>query len=1332
MTVQPNCSCEIPQIVSDGKACETNENPDFFLTGTDIYAPMHIGNKVKFFTTGEDYFDRVGKAIDGANHTVFITGWQINYDINLRKVDTQKTTSLIVRRDSLQAELDKNKEEIDAYNKSLVDDPRDRTYSETFGALNKARRIRNLQERIDEYNESIAESRKDQTLWKCLRSAVQRGVKVYVLPWSCPPVGPVVTFDIETMRAIYQLNIGLPEHRAFFMFSSAKNDLAQQVLEDGKLTVNDVLKNFGSLFFSHHQKSIIIDNEIGFVGGIDLAYGRKDNADFRLTCDDRIGNDRYNPCIPPLRPAFSSEHVNRIALILSTIFDISAPARVYNSIMGPINVFQRISYWFSSPDSWKIAYAFRNIKHAFNESLEDIQEWALKTFFDPILGWVMTLGIDLTVFMIDIYQQEIAGYVSSLASQIGSDQSATLESTLAKVNQRQQLEYDDYINLIPALRNWYTKTPEGQLFSSLMDQDISFMLPEEEAESTGSFLGALIAQLFAALQQNLSHLEKPYHFLDEKPQPLLPRSGKVLDANVQPRMPWHDVHMENQGPAVYDLSRNFIDRWNAGQIFMDQASRQPLSTYKKQFEGLLKFIEVIFAKTEKLDNALSLIPIYRSAKQQARLAANQFGERFKNAEPKAQFINTLTLRQLPISPDQTIHKGNDFVQIIRSAPKHLLQYEADARKASSLYLDNYLIARQVTEPTTNTSSDTNANTSQTEQTSQQSANNQQKGFLDNLANAGQNVLEGVKEAFENPIEAINSGFQVLREQQQKMDEFYAQFTTPKEIGTTETCQSDCEQAWVKAITSAQHFIYIENQFFQSDFGQPFGYVGAGKSVNYNAFNDAPSGPMASLVYFDEEILPIMEYIGALNVLETLDIRSLKLDRFRDVLYALAGSEKGATVPKDVVKGRNPRLILKLKEQLSSVFMSRFAGEVTKRIFNEQENPAQPQTNIIVQTLVERIKKAIYCNETFHVYIVLPVHPEGMLNTDSVMHMIHMAMQTVYSGEKSIVKQIQKYMCIKRLVDEGKTPEQAETEALAFTGLNNDPLYTTEDWTDYLTLLNLRTWEKLGTFFKGKRNVTEQIYIHSKLMIVDDRVAIIGSCNINDRSMAGERDSEIAAIVRGGEEKPVPLDGENQHIVSEVVHNFRVNLWRKLFALDIKHEFIDPASSLVSYLNKPAALTTAKAIQKKAKKNAEVYNKVFPFIPQNDSPVQGIEKDYPAQVFQGNYPKIAENYYPLGCSIWPQWAYTDPDDHRQGGKLIGQMPFQQEFWDNALVPYKTPNGVEGFITELPIYWTRGESNISNTAQAVIAQLNKEIDIFNANNSGIMTAAIPTKPSDTRQG
>ena len=42
--------------------------------------------------------------------------------------------------------------------------------------------------------------------------------------------------------------------------------------------------------------------------------------------------------------------------------------------------------------------------------------------------------------------------------------------------------------------------------------------------------------------------------------------------------------------------------------------------------------------------------------------------------------------------------------------------------------------------------------------------------------------------------------------------------------------------------------------------------------------------------------------------------------------------------------------------------------------------------------------------------------------------------------------------------------------------------------------------------------TEIIYIHSKLLIVDDKVVLIGSANLNDRSMLGNRDTELAMVV----------------------------------------------------------------------------------------------------------------------------------------------------------------------------------------------------------------------------
>ena len=47
-------------------------------------------------------------------------------------------------------------------------------------------------------------------------------------------------------------------------------------------------------------------------------------------------------------------------------------------------------------------------------------------------------------------------------------------------------------------------------------------------------------------------------------------------------------------------------------------------------------------------------------------------------------------------------------------------------------------------------------------------------------------------------------------------------------------------------------------------------------------------------------------------------------------------------------------------------------------------------------------------------------------------------------------------------------------------------------------------------------VSEELYIHSKLLIADDRKVICGSANLNDRSQLGPHDSEIAILIEGGE------------------------------------------------------------------------------------------------------------------------------------------------------------------------------------------------------------------------
>lgn len=73
----------------------------------------------------------------------------------------------------------------------------------------------------------------------------------------------------------------------------------------------------------------------------------------------------------------------------------------------------------------------------------------------------------------------------------------------------------------------------------------------------------------------------------------------------------------------------------------------------------------------------------------------------------------------------------------------------------------------------------------------------------------------------------------------------------------------------------------------------------------------------------------------------------------------------------------------------------------------------------------------------------------------------------------------------------------------------------DNWNDYLAIGSLRQHG-----FRNNIPITEIVYIHSKLLIIDDKICIIGSANINDRSLAGNRDSELCVVIENVEANEV--------------------------------------------------------------------------------------------------------------------------------------------------------------------------------------------------------------------
>lgn len=137
------------------------------------------------------------------------------------------------------------------------------------------------------------------------------------------------------------------------------------------------------------------------------------------------------------------------------------------------------------------------------------------------------------------------------------------------------------------------------------------------------------------------------------------------------------------------------------------------------------------------------------------------------------------------------------------------------------------------------------------------------------------------------------------------------------------------------------------------------------------------------------------------------------------------------------------------------------------------------------------------------YVVLPLLPD-FDNRNAIQAIQYYNVRSVTLGEFSIFKE---------LLSHGIDPNQ------------------------YMTFHGMRNWSIL----MGKL-VQEIVYVHSKLMIVDDKYVICGSANINDRSLLGKRDSELAAVVHDEEMFEAQLD-ERKVLVGKYANSLRKKIFK---------------------------------------------------------------------------------------------------------------------------------------------------------------------------------------------
>ncbi|GAA5809595.1 hypothetical protein MFLAVUS_003006 [Mucor flavus] len=187
-------------------------------------------------------------------------------------------------------------------------------------------------------------------------------------------------------------------------------------------------------------------------------------------------------------------------------------------------------------------------------------------------------------------------------------------------------------------------------------------------------------------------------------------------------------------------------------------------------------------------------------------------------------------------------------------------------------------------------------------------------------------------------------------------------------------------------------------------------------------------------------------------------------------------------------------------------------------------------------------------------------------------------------------------------------------------------------------------------------VTEELYIHAKLLIADDKIVIMGSCNLNDRSQMGDRDSEIALYVEDKDTIPSKMDGK-YYDASRFAASLRRNLWKEHLGL-LPHTEPDavtddmmplPIPQIDSFdseedqiVEDPLCDETLAMWNMTAKTNTEAFREVFHCVP--DDTVTNWEE------YKSFYPDPSE--IEIGHVHDPEMSVNDIRDHL--GNIRGHL------------------------------------------------------------------------------
>ncbi|XP_043803010.1 phospholipase D2 isoform X1 [Apis laboriosa] len=323
----------------------------------------------------------------------------------------------------------------------------------------------------------------------------------------------------------------------------SKQRLVEKCPENIKVLRHPDHARVGIFLWAHHEKIVIVDQNIAFLGGIDLCYGRWDNNEHRLI---DLGNTHQSSIYIPSKGKFTNTSSKKISC-----------ANINKHVLLPL------------------AIATNTVVMATTKSIPVLPMISNKTSLSPALPQ-LNAG--------DLLLMQPLEKSDTMKCDTPNTERKNLfgmaKDTMDRMKHNIKLKRQELINMV---YNPYEGSSDEE--DTIDNNTVQTAIESNESVTYSGdvFLEyPAVSKLWLGkdyvnfIVKDFNDLEKPYQDL--------------IDRSTTPRMPWHDIGIMVQGATARDVARHFIQRWNA--IKMEKAKLNPCYPFllPKSYKNCRNFV----------------------------------------------------------------------------------------------------------------------------------------------------------------------------------------------------------------------------------------------------------------------------------------------------------------------------------------------------------------------------------------------------------------------------------------------------------------------------------------------------------------------------------------------------------------------------------------------------------------------------------------------------------------------------------------------------------------------------------------------------------------------